>query len=201
MRRLVDTRTPRHPAAAVLVLHGGASRADRPEVRPAQLSVLRMVPVARRVALAGHGRLAVHRLLNSTRGWGTSTTPVDDVRWALGELQERYGDLPVGLVGHSLGGRAALLAGGEPAVRCVVALNPWVYPDDDADLTGRAVLVVHGTEDRVASIGRSRTVAARLGRRTDVELREVPGGTHAMLQRRGEFDGAAATFLAEHLLG
>ena len=45
---------------------------------------------------------AVLRLLNTRRGWDTHTTPVDDVRWALGQVQERYGDLPVGLV--SVGG-------------------------------------------------------------------------------------------------
>jgi dienelactone hydrolase len=200
VRRLVDTRAPDRPEAAVLVLHGGANRPDRPEVRPAQPSVLRMVPVARRIAHAGRGRLAVHRVLNSTRGWDTSTTPVDDVRWALGQVRERYGDLPVGLVGHSLGGRAALLAGGEPAVRCVVALNPWVYPDDDTDLHGRAVLVLHGTDDRVASIARVRAVAARLARRAEVDLREVPGGNHAMLPRLREFEGPAAAFLVEQLL-
>jgi dienelactone hydrolase len=185
----------------VLALHGGASRRDRPDVSPAQLSVLRMIPVARRVARAGRGRLAVHRLLNSTRGWAATTTPVDDVRWALGQVQERYGDQPVGLVGHSLGGRAALLAGGEPAVRCVVALNPWVYPDDDADLSGRPVLVLHGTDDRIASIERARAVATNLARRTTVELREVPGGNHAMVPRAGEFEGPTAAFLVSHLLG
>ncbi|HEU5038937.1 MAG TPA: alpha/beta fold hydrolase [Nocardioides sp.] len=185
----------------MLVLHGGASRPGRTDVSPAQLSVLRMVPIARRVARAGRGRLAVHRLLNSTRGWDSTTTPVDDVRWALGRVRERYGDLPVGLVGHSLGGRAALLAGGEDAVRCVVALNPWVYPDDDADLGGRPVLVLHGTADRVASIERARTVATTLARRTDVELREVPGGNHAMLPRAREFEVPATSFVVEHLLG
>ena len=47
---------------------------------------------------------------------------MDDVRWALGEVADRLGsELPTGLVGHSLGGRAALLAGGEPPVRSVVA--------------------------------------------------------------------------------
>ena len=183
------------------MLHGGASRGERTEVSPAQLSVLRMVPIARRVARAGRGRLAVHRLLNSTRGWDPAATPVDDVRWALGRVRERYGELPVGLVGHSLGGRAALLAGGEDAVRCVVALNPWVYPDDDADLRGRPVLVLHGTADRVASIDRARAVAARLARRTDVELREVPGGNHAMLPGARAFEEPATAFLVGRLLG
>ena len=68
------------------------------------------------------------------RGWDTTHTPVDDCDWAIEEVRARYPAAPVGLVGHSLGGRAALLAGDNPAVRSVVALNPWVYPTDDADL-------------------------------------------------------------------
>lgn len=201
MARLVDAGVPARPEAAVLVQHGGASRPGSPEVSPAQLSVLRMVPVARRISRAGRGRLAVHRLINSSRGWDAAHTPVDDVRWALARLRERHGDQPVVLVGHSLGGRAALLAGGADGVRGVVALNPWVYPDDDADLTGRRVLVVHGTDDRVASLERVRTVVATLRRRTDVELREVPGGQHAMLRHGRAFEGAAADFAVRTLLG
>ncbi len=99
-------------------------------VSPTQLSVLRMIPVAHRIARAGAGRLAVFRLLNSYRGWDASHTPLDDVAWALGQVRERFGHLPACLVGHSLGGRAALLAGGAEEVRSVVALNPWVYPTD-----------------------------------------------------------------------
>src|SRR5689334_24858422 len=111
--KLIEVRVPREPEGVVLVLHGGASRRDRMRVSPTQLSVLRMVPIARRIARAGRGRLAVFRLLNSTRGWDTRHTPVDDARWALEQVRDRLGDLPVGLVGHSLGGRAALLAAGE----------------------------------------------------------------------------------------
>ena len=199
--RLVTTYTPRHPEAVVLVLHGGASRPGRTRVSPAQLSVLRMVSIARRLALAGRGRLAVLRLLNSHRGWSATQTPVDDAVWALAQVRERYGDLPVGLVGHSLGGRAALLAGDRPAVCSVVALNPWVYPTDRADLTGRRVLVVHGTADRVADIERTRAVVAAISRGTDVELMEIEGGQHAMLGRAGRFEGPACAFTLRALLG
>lgn len=198
--RLIDVRTPRDPEAAVLVLHGGADRPDMPGVSPTQLSVLRMIPTAKAVASAGRGRLAVLRLLNTRRGWDTRHTPVDDVRWALGQVRERYGALPVGLVGHSLGGRAALLAGDLEPVRSVVALNPWVYPDDGAPLPGRRVLVVHGTADRIAGIGRAERVVERLRRGgTEVELVRVEGGKHAMLRHGREFDGRAARFTAAAL--
>jgi pimeloyl-ACP methyl ester carboxylesterase len=199
--RLIESTVPPRPEGLVLVLHGGASRPGRAMVSPAQLSVLRMVPVARRIGHAGRGRLAVLRLLNSHRGWDTTHTPVDDVAWALAELQGRLGPLPTCLVGHSLGGRAALLAGGQDDVRGVVALNPWVYPHDDADLAGRRVLIVHGTDDRVAPPGRSRAVARTLARRTDVEYVEVAGGKHAMLRHGARFERAAADFAVKTLLG
>jgi dienelactone hydrolase len=199
--RLIDTRVPKRPEGVVLVLHGGANRPGSPMVSPTQLSVLRMIPVARRIARAGRGRLAVLRLLNSVRGWDSERTPVADVQWALEQVRERFGDVPVSLVGHSLGGRAALLAGGEEAVRSVVALNPWVYGNDSADLGGRRVLVVHGTEDRIADPGRAAAVARRLGRTADVEFVEVPGGRHAMLRHGAVFENAAADFVVETLLG
>ena len=68
-----DPRAAR-PRGVVLVLHGGAGRGSR-RVSPAQLSVLRMVPVAGRIARAGTGRLAVYRLLNSHRGWDSRRRP------------------------------------------------------------------------------------------------------------------------------
>jgi pimeloyl-ACP methyl ester carboxylesterase len=83
----------------------------------------------------------------------------------------------------------------------VAALNPWVYPDDDADLTGRRVLVVHGTLDRVASIEKARRVARSLSRTADVDFVEIPGGKHAMLAHGREFDRRAAEFMRETLPG
>lgn len=197
--RLVEVQGPREPRGQVVVLHGGASRPGSPEVSPAQLSVLRMVPVAQRIARANKD-LAVLRLLNTHRGWDTERTPIADVDWALGELRDRYGPLPTCLVGHSLGGRAALLAGDRDGVRGVVALNPWVYPYDDADLSGRQVLIVHGTEDRVAPLERARAVARNLARRTEVDFVEVPGGKHAMLRHGAVFERAAARFVAGALV-
>ncbi len=199
--RLIPVKEPKAPTGVVLVLHGGASRSHHMMVSPTQLSVLRMIPTARRVANAGRGRLAVYRLLNSYRGWDSVHTPVRDVAWAIEQVQERHAELPVGLVGHSLGGRAALLAGAQPCVHSIVALNPWVYPDDDVDLGGRRVLVVHGDADRIAPISRARVVAERLSRRASVELVTVPGGKHAMLRHGATFDGHAAAFTATVLLG
>jgi dienelactone hydrolase len=198
--QLVPVREPPAPDGVVLVLHGGASRGDDVRVSPTQLSVIRMIPTARAVARAGRRRLAVFRLLNSYRGWDTHHTPVDDANWAMTRLRGRYAGVPLGLVGHSLGGRAALLAGDAPDVRSIVALNPWVYPQDDSDLTGRRVLIVHGGQDRIASIAKAQAVAHTLSRTASVEFVTIPEGSHAMLRHGREFDRRAAAFTADVLL-
>ena len=113
--RLLTTHLPRDPEGVVLVLHGGAARRHGMRVSPAQLSVLRMVPVAARLAQAGRGRLAVFRLLNSVRGWDTHHTPVDDVTWALGRLREQLGDAAADLPGRPLARRPCRHRGRQPA--------------------------------------------------------------------------------------
>lgn len=200
--RLVAVASPQEAEAVVLVLHGGASRGRGTPVSPWQLSVLRMIPVARRVASVCGPRTAVFRLLNSVRGWDEERSPVDDVRDAVAEVRERYGEVPVGLVGHSLGGRAALLSAGLDGVVSVVALAPWLYGDEAPRITveGRHFLIVHGTSDRVASPVRAEKVARGLAERgADVSFVAVSGGRHAMLPDVNQFDGAAADFLASTL--
>jgi pimeloyl-ACP methyl ester carboxylesterase len=201
--RLIETRVPDAPSGIVLVLHGGASRREPTVVSPTQLSVVRMIPIAGRIARAGRGRLAVFRLLNSARGWDERRTPVDDVTWALGELEARLGELPVCLVGHSLGGRAALLSLGRPGVRSVVAMAPWVYESDGALQVpaGRRALIVHGDADRIASPRRSEVVARGLRRSAEVGYVRVAGGKHAMLRHGRVFDRVAADFATATLLG
>lgn len=202
--RLIDTAVPAAPRGAVLVLHGGASRRENMMVSPTQLSVLRMIPIAKRIARAGRGELAVFRLLNSRRGWDTHHTPVHDVEWALGQVAEQLGEaMPVVLAGHSLGGRAALLAAGRPQVRGAVALAPWVLPTDTPfGLEGQRLLIVHGSNDRIASPQRSAAMAERLRRRgVQVEYVTVEGGKHAMLRHHEKFGGPAADFTVATLLG
>jgi pimeloyl-ACP methyl ester carboxylesterase len=200
--RLISTRIPRSPAAAVVVLHGGGGRGGAMPVSPTQLSVLRMIPIAHRVARIGRGRLAVWRLLNSVRGWDGKHTPVDDVHWALKRIREQLPPAtPIGLIGHSLGGRAAILSAGADNVRSVVALAPWVHPQDgDIDASGCRFLFVHGSADRVASPQRALVAADRLARTARVGVIQVDSGGHTMLRRHGTFDGVAAEFIAATLL-
>jgi pimeloyl-ACP methyl ester carboxylesterase len=200
--KLIDVAVPAQPAGVVLVLHGGDSRRHTAVVSPAQLSVLRMIPIARRIARAGRGSLAVFRLLNSRRGWDPTHTPVDDARWALDRLAERFGELPASLVGHSLGGRAALLASDRPEVVSAVALAPWVYPTDlPSCLDDQRLLIVHGDHDRVARPDRSAELARHLALLAPTAYVSVAGATHSMLRRSGVFSGLASAFCTATLLG
>ena len=75
--------------------------------------------------------LAVVSLRHCMRGWnGDLRSPVADARWALDQFRERFGDVDVALVGHSMGGRTALAVADDPSVRSVVALAPWIEPGD-----------------------------------------------------------------------
>ncbi|WP_073765674.1 alpha/beta fold hydrolase [Streptomyces sp. CB02923] len=59
------------------------------------------------------------------RGWnGPAADALYDTRQALRELAEDFGDVPVVLVAHSMGGRAALRAADLPQVCAVLALAP-----------------------------------------------------------------------------
>lgn len=201
--RLIDVRVPPNPEGAVLVLHGGGGRTGNMMVSPTQLSVLRMIPIAGRIARRGSGRLAVYRLLNSVRGWDSKHTPVLDAQWAMGQIADRLGkELPVGLVGHSLGGRAALLAADSDQVCSAVALAPWL---DNSDIRSgpvdKKLLIVHGSRDRIASASRALAVAQSLSDNSEVGYIRIEGGKHAMLRHHARFDGYAADFAVATLLG
>jgi len=205
VRQLFPVAEPSDPdsvQAAVLVLHGGRAQSLQP-VRSRQLAVLRMVPFALRIAAAGQGRLAVQRLQFGVRGWnGAAMAPIADANWALAQLAERYPGRPIGLVGHSMGGRAVLRAAGHERVRSVVGLAPWLPPGEPVDqLAGRQVLLVHGDQDRMTS-------AAGTGRYADqlaaagvaASLVTILGGGHAMLRRPGLWHNLTAGFLIGTLL-
>ncbi len=200
--RLIEVTAPARPAGVVLVLHGGASRRENKMVSPTQLSVLRMIPIAHRISRAGDGRLAVYRLLNSARGWDARHTPLRDTQWALEQIAQRVGEnLPICLVGHSLGGRAALLSASQPHVRSAVALAPWVFATDiAAGLSDQQLLFVHGTRDRIASPARSAALARALTDHARVAYISINGGKHAMLRHHRRFDRLAADFATATLL-
>lgn len=196
---------PSAPSTAVaLVLHGGRSK-SRAAVRANQLAVLRMVPFVNSLRHAGakHG-LAVARMRYRVRGWnGADASPVPDVEGVLDRLTERFPGLPIALVGHSMGGRAAVYTAGHEAVRVVVGLAPWIESGDPmAQLLGRRLLVAHGDADRMTSPRASAAyTAAAAAVTTSAGFVSVSGGKHAMLRSPALWHQLATGYVLGALLG
>ena len=121
-----------------------------------------------------------------------------DVELALADVAARYGPVPVVLVGHSMGGRAALRAAGHRTVAGVVALAPWLPGTEPVEqLAGRDLVVLHGTRDLTTSPRASARYvarASRVARRT--VCRRVPWSGHGMLLRARSWHRLTAAFVA-----
>jgi len=178
-----------NPRAVALVLHGGqeTSSARAHALRPAYL---RMLPFARELRRAGGDGLAVWRLRYRYRGWNAPDfPPVADARWALAEIRRAHPDVPVVLVGHSMGGRTALRVADDPAVTGVCALAPWTPEGEPVEqLAGRTVLIAHGDLDRTTDPRLSYAYAVRAKEVTDAVCRfDVRGEGHSMVRRDREW--------------
>ncbi len=190
-------------SAVALVLHGGRERSTGP-VRPHQLAVLRMLPFARSLRTAGTRRgLAVARLRYRARGWNEANRdPVPDTLWALDRLRERFGEVPIALVGHSMGGRAAIHTADHPSVTTVVGLAPWVATGDPVStMSGRRLLAVHGDADRMTSPAASaqyvRDAAPIAAAASFVSIR---GEHHPMLRQPRLWHDLTTGFVLDSLL-
>jgi len=183
----VQVRPSRGPTRAVaVVLPGGRADSFAPG-NPRQLAGRRMLPFAR--GLSEHPAadgVAVWTVGYRYRGWnGEQMSPVHDTRWALDEVRREHGDVPVVLVGHSMGGRTAIRVADDASVVGVVALAPWV-PDGEPveQLRGRRLLVAHGSLDRVTSPASSRRlVEAATVLTRDAAYVVVRRDAHPMLLR------------------
>lgn len=198
-------RPPGEVRALVLILHGGAEHSMMSAHRW-RLAALRMLPFVVRLRREGAAYgVAVGRVGYRYRGWNPPHQhPVVDARWALEEARRRLGvEVPIGLVGHSMGGRIAVRVADDRDVRTVVALAPWLPRDEPvAPVTGRDVLIVHGNVDRTTSpklsyrfAVQAREVAAR------VCCLELTGTGHAMLRRAGAWHRLATGFTLASLVG
>ena len=205
------------PSGIVLVLHGGKVR-SKEAVSPTNFAYLRMRPFAAAIArragrsgagaasgsgeASGTGRIGALLLRDRFRGWNDEDAdPVTDAIWALERIEQRYGPIPVVLLGHSMGGRAALRAAGHPTVTGVVALAPWLPEGEPVEqLDGRSVLIAHGELDTITAPANSRAYAERAkADGADVEYREIPGAKHAMLADASTWHALAAEFAVGHL--
>lgn len=197
---------PQEATAAILLLHGGRADALEPPPR-ANLPALRMRPLATALLRETfHDDVLVAHVRYRHRGWnGAHAHPVADTLRALDELRRLTGPVPVVLIGHSMGGRAALRAAVDAQVKGVIALAPW-WPADEptAHLADRIVIALHDEADRVTSaadtwscLTRAQSAGAR------VRGIRMPHGGHSMIREARQWHRitaeAATTILHRNL--
>ena len=149
--------------ALVLVLHGGKQTSSQP-VDGRSASWKRMASMQRSITpkLQEDG-VGTWLLRYRTRGWNHGA-PVADARWALDQVRRELGDLPVVLLGHSMGARTAAYVADDPSVVGVVALAPWWQSDDPVSaLRGKPVAAAHGRADKITSARMTRAFLHRAG--------------------------------------
>lgn len=156
--RLAIGPEPDDVRAVALMLHGGAERGPDP-IDERSLAFRRTrwmtTTISGRLARAGV-RTAMLRF--RVKGWNAQAasdlvpSPVADAREALAHLRAKVPDLPIVLVGHSMGARTAAWVADQPGVVGMVGLAPWLPPDDPVDaLAGKHLVAAHGRRDRITS--------------------------------------------------
>lgn len=160
---LLTRSSPSSPRGVALLLHGGAVHSRRP-VDPRSASWQRARMLQRAIAPCLHAEgVAVWLLRFRVRGWNdtASPSPLPDARWAIDRVREEL-DLPVALVGHSMGARTAVRVSDAHTVRGVVALAPWLPEGEPVHaLRDRHLVVGHGRNDRITSYALSRRYVER----------------------------------------
>lgn len=198
-----DRHVPATPRAIALVLHGGAEHGTMP-VDGRSLSWRRGRALARHLAgplnLDGIG---VVLLRYQVKGWnegvGALPSPVPDARWALDALDREHG-VPVVVVGHSMGARTAVAVADHPSVRGVVALAPWLPPDDPVEpLAGKILRAAHGRRDRITSARATRKYVDQAAAVADAEFTDMGAVGHYLLRRTSLWNTWAAASVREVL--
>ncbi|MFD7734782.1 alpha/beta fold hydrolase [Kitasatospora phosalacinea] len=201
---LPTARLPADARSVLLVLHGGRpeSLARQPRLGLARLRMRAFGAAVRR--LVADPSLTVVEVKYRYRGWnGGHAHPATDARRALREIASRAPGAKVVLLGHSMGGRAALAVAGHPHVLGAVLLAPWCQPADPVEhLRGRRLAVLHDPSDRVTSAEDSRAFAARARHAgADVRFVAMPRGGHAMISGAGAWQRLAARSVTAILAG
>ena len=199
---LAPFATPDAPTGVVLMLHGGKERSHQ-VVDGRSASWRRSAAMARRVAeWADRSGAAVRLLRYRRRGWNGGA-PVEDARWALEEVRRELGDLPVVLLGHSMGARTAVHVADDPQVRGVVALAPWFPVGEPVHaLAGRTLVAAHGSRDKITSARATRAYVER-ARAAGADATFVDMGPvgHYMLRQIDGWNSVASIESLKLLLG
>jgi dienelactone hydrolase len=190
---------PGRTRAVALFCHGGTAANLEPP-RERALSLVRMRGIEQFVAdqTAGAG-VTTCLLRYRMAGWnGPAADAYTDVRWSLDRIRSEHGDVPIVLVGHSMGGRAVLRAGGEDQVGAVCALAPWTPPGEPVThLRDRTVVILHGRGDRWVPAGLSAEFAGRAQAAGARVARFTVAGGHSMLRHAYRWH----TFVRDAVLG
>jgi pimeloyl-ACP methyl ester carboxylesterase len=142
---------------------------------------------------------SVWLLRYGVRGWnarsGSGPSPVPDVRWALDEVRRAHGSLPVVLLGHSMGARAAVAVADDPDVVGVVALAPWLPPDEpNAGLAGKQLAAAHGNADKITSARQTNAFCRNAERvAASVEFHDMGAVGHYMFRHVADWNTFAAS--------
>lgn len=178
--------------ALVLMFHGGKPTSSQP-VDARSASWRRMATMQRAItadlqAVGIGSRLLRYRV----RGWNHGA-PVVDARRALDDVRREHPDLPVVLLGHSMGARTAAYVADHPSVVGVVALAPWWLPADPVDaLRGKPVTAAHGRSDRITSARATRAYLERAAEvSSEVQFRDMGRVGHYMFRRVPEWNSFA----------
>lgn len=153
---------PERQSALILMLHGGKPTSHA-EVDGRSASWQRSAWMARSIAHRAHDDGASVWLLRyRERGWNGGRERAADARWALDQVRDTHGDVPVILLGHSMGARVAVQVADDPSVAGVVALAPWWSDTDPVHtLAGRSLIAAHGRRDRITSFAHTRRFVER----------------------------------------
>lgn len=194
-------RGPRRPRGLVVLLHGGPVM-GRGEAKQWGLPYLRMLPFGWYAFRYSRGCAAVAWVRFARKGWnGAEETPVEETRHVLEAITRRAPHLPLAVIGHSMGGRAALRVAAHPSVRTVVALAPWVPEKENVGhLHGQSVLIMQGDRDLITPQSDADTYVER-ARQVGAHIAYVliEGGGHFMVRHARRWHTLAARRAVEAL--
>jgi pimeloyl-ACP methyl ester carboxylesterase len=181
------------PRALILMLHGGKERGQQ-VVDGRSLSWRRSAAMQREIARRAQEAGASIWLLRFThRGWNGGAPRIADARRALDRVRRELGDIPVCLLGHSMGARTAIHVADDPLVRGVVALAPWFPPGESVEaLRGKRLYAAHGGGDRITSARATQAYVRRAAAVAETaEFRDMGPLGHYLLRGRRAWNAFA----------